>query len=208
METFNQTLQIPDNRQITLTLPDSIPTGEAEMVLVIHPKSSTAVRKEDELLKLVGILKDSPNFGGILYKYKDGCEMNEMNKFLLDTNIILGILNGHQIVRTFFLSKLLGQPCFVSEINPIELLGYPSITVIEESAIHVFLDFVKILPMNRAVANRVIQLRRLTTRLKLPDAIVAATAIEHHLILVSGDEVFTKISLAELNVLNPYEILH
>jgi hypothetical protein len=39
------------------------------MVLVIHPKSSTAVRKEDELLKLVGILKDSPNFGGILYKY-------------------------------------------------------------------------------------------------------------------------------------------
>jgi hypothetical protein len=134
--------------------------------------------------------------------------MNGMNKFLLDTNIILGILNGHQIVRTFFLSKLLGQPCFVSEINPIELLGYPSITVIEESAIHVFLDFVKILPMNRAVANRVIQLRRLTTRLKLPDAIVAATAIEHHLILVSGDEVFTKFSLAELNVLNPYEILH
>lgn len=64
METFNQTLQIPDNRQITLTLPDSIPTGEAEMVLVIHPKSSTAVRKEDELLKLVGILKDSPNFEG------------------------------------------------------------------------------------------------------------------------------------------------
>jgi len=65
METFCQNLLIPENRQLTLTLPDTIPTGEAEIVLVINPKHSTMTApKEDALLELVGILKNSPNFSG------------------------------------------------------------------------------------------------------------------------------------------------
>ncbi|MCV6637915.1 hypothetical protein [Candidatus Albibeggiatoa sp. nov. NOAA] len=65
MEILCQNLLIPENRQITLTLPDAIPTGEAEIVLVINPKHSTMTApKEDNLLELVGILKNSPNFSG------------------------------------------------------------------------------------------------------------------------------------------------
>ncbi|MEK7990867.1 MAG: hypothetical protein VSS52_007660 [Thiotrichaceae bacterium] len=65
MEIFRHNLLIPENRQITLTLPDTIPTGEAEIVLVINPKHSTMkAPKEDNLLELVGILKNSPNFSG------------------------------------------------------------------------------------------------------------------------------------------------
>jgi hypothetical protein len=36
METLTQRLRIPDNHQITLTLPPNIPSGEAEIVLVIN----------------------------------------------------------------------------------------------------------------------------------------------------------------------------
>lgn len=67
METLNQTLLIPDSRQIFLTLPNRIPTGMAEIVLVIHSKPpKSTVHKEEDLLKLIGILKDSPNFNGDL----------------------------------------------------------------------------------------------------------------------------------------------
>lgn len=65
METLNQTLLIPENHQVFLTLPSRIPTGMAEIVLVIHPQPpKSVVHKEEELLKLIGILKDSPNFNG------------------------------------------------------------------------------------------------------------------------------------------------
>lgn len=129
-----------------------------------------------------------------------------MNKFLLDTNIVVGALKGHSTIRDFFLAELLDKPRFLSEINRMELLGYHNITVEEETAIYTFLVFVDILPIDRRIANRVIQLRRQANRLKLPDAIIAATAMEHRLILVSCDEIFTKVALPELTVLNPSRI--
>ncbi len=63
MQTVIQRLQIPENHQITLTLPPNIPPGEAEIVLVIHP-TKVQRRPSEEFLKLAGALKDSPHFGG------------------------------------------------------------------------------------------------------------------------------------------------
>ncbi|MCP4699004.1 MAG: hypothetical protein GY862_19450 [Gammaproteobacteria bacterium] len=45
METISRTLMIPEDHRINLTLPDSIPAGEAEIILVIHPKSAIANKK-------------------------------------------------------------------------------------------------------------------------------------------------------------------
>ncbi len=66
METIFRTLDIPQNHQITFTLPRSIPTGMAKMVLVIHPTllETPRVSKEEALLKLAGTLKKSANFSG------------------------------------------------------------------------------------------------------------------------------------------------
>ncbi len=36
---------IPEDHRINLILPDSIPAGEAEIILVIHPKSAIASKK-------------------------------------------------------------------------------------------------------------------------------------------------------------------
>jgi len=105
-----------------------------------------------------------------------------------------------------FQLELSGRPYLVSEMTRIELLGYPNLTQTEETVIEKFLSFVEILPIHRQIANRTIQLRRLTTRLKLPDAIIAATAIEHQLILVFCDKIFSTLSFPGLRVLNPDEI--
>lgn len=51
------------------------------------------------------------------------------------------------------------------------------------------------------VADETIELRR-TTRLKLPDAIIVATAIAHKLLLVTCDEQLIK-SIPKLPSINP-----
>ncbi|EDN70254.1 hypothetical protein BGP_4794 [Beggiatoa sp. PS] len=64
METIIRTLQIPQNHKITFALPNRIPVGQAEVVLVIHPSLETPkISKDEALLKLAGTLKNSPRFG-------------------------------------------------------------------------------------------------------------------------------------------------
>ena len=126
-----------------------------------------------------------------------------MDKYLLDTNIVLGILKEHAKVQAFFKSNVLNNPSrFISEVTRMELLAHPHITSDEETAIHAFLVYIETLPINRVVTNRVVQLRRLSPDIKLPDAIIIATALEYHLTLVTCDDNLT--SLVEgLETLNP-----
>jgi len=125
-----------------------------------------------------------------------------MDSFLLDTNAVLDFLKGEEKITTVFQTDMKDKPRFVSEITRMELLGYPDITQEEEATINKFLSLVEILQCDEMVVNRVIQLRRLTKRLKLPDAIIAATAMEYQLVLVSRDNVFS-LSLLGLQVINP-----
>ncbi|MCK5716471.1 MAG: type II toxin-antitoxin system VapC family toxin [Thiomargarita sp.] len=134
--------------------------------------------------------------------------MNGMDNFLLDTNAVLDFLKGEDKITTIFNTKLKDKNKFVSEITRMELLGYPDITSEEEETIDQFLSLVEILPCDEIVVKRVIQLRRMTKRLKLPDALIAATAIEYQLILVSRDKVFS-LSILGLKLINPdTKIIH
>lgn len=67
METLKQTLTIPENHKIhiDLTLPDNFPTGSVEVLLVFSNKLTTPSDVINiGILKLAGVLKDSPHFGG------------------------------------------------------------------------------------------------------------------------------------------------
>ena len=57
-----------------------------------------------------------------------------------------------------------------------ELLGFPGISRDEESIIRQKLERLHYLPLTRAVEDVVISLRQ-TRKIKLPDAIIAATAL-------------------------------
>lgn len=106
-------------------------------------------------------------------------------KYLLDTNFILGILKSSPLLLAESSSRrLLSGECSYSAITRMELLGFHGISREEESLIKQKLEHFTYLPLTRAIEDRVIDLRQ-SRRIKLPDAIIAATA------LCSGIELLT-----------------
>jgi predicted nucleic acid-binding protein len=99
-------------------------------------------------------------------------------KFLLDTNAVLYLLGGRLAA-----SLPIGH-YHVSVISEMELLSYPKLTADAEKEIQSFLGTVTVVDLLPDVKTAAIKLRRLHA-LKLPDAIVAASA------LVCGATLFT-----------------
>ena len=111
------------------------------------------------------------------------------SKLLLDTNIALYLLGGDEVLATV----LDGKELYLSVISEMELLGYPSITVSESTKIKDFLREIEVIELTLSVKERTIELRQLYN-LKLPDAIIAATAMQQNLPLISSDGIFTRIT--------------
>jgi predicted nucleic acid-binding protein len=99
------------------------------------------------------------------------------NKYLLDTNFFLGILKSNPLVLAELSSRrLFAGECSYSAVTRMELLGFHSITREEESLIVQKLEHLTYLPLTRDIEDKVIELRQLR-KIKLPDAIIAATAL-------------------------------
>lgn len=98
-------------------------------------------------------------------------------KFLLDTNFILGLLKSQPVVlEEVALRHLSIAECAYSAITRIELLGFSGISRDEESLIRQKLERLTYLPLSRAIEDVAISLRQ-TRKIKLPDAVIAATAL-------------------------------
>ena len=121
-------------------------------------------------------------------------------RLLLDTNIIIDFLKQKNIAFDLF-TLFSEHECFVSVITKLELLKYPSITSDEENAINEFLRLVPIISMNPAIENETIGLSR-STKLKLPDAIIGATAIVYGAELVTNDPHFLECRYDKLRLWN------
>jgi predicted nucleic acid-binding protein len=119
-------------------------------------------------------------------------------KLLLDTNAIIDFLKQKNDPLDLS-SLILHHECFVSVIVKLELLKYPEITPSEEYAVTEFLRFIPIVPLNEAIENETIAISRLA-KLKLPDAIIGATAIVYDAKLVTRDPHFLKCQYKKLMV--------
>ena len=109
-------------------------------------------------------------------------------KYLLDTNIIIGMYEHSQIVIDLFQNKQVTiAECAFSNITRMELLGFPEITELEAQAITNLLSMMQCLSLNSTIENTTISLKQ-QHRIKLPDAIIAATAITHQLELLTLDK--------------------
>ena len=75
---------------------------------------------------------------------------------------------------------------FASVIVRMELLSKPDMQTDEERQILEFLGRLKIIPLNEEIEKKAIEIRR-STKLKLPDSIVAATSIILDAILITDD---------------------
>jgi len=109
------------------------------------------------------------------------------NKFLIDTNILL-YLTGKKIdVRD--LPK--GEFC-ISFVTELEILSYPSLLPEEEKKLKKLLSEIPIIDINKEIKERTIEFRR-KYNLKLPDAIIAATAFILGTTLITNDKGFSII---------------
>lgn len=110
------------------------------------------------------------------------------NNFLLDTNIILYLLNGDETLADFLYQRNL----YVSFITEMELLSYRKITEKEHASIQNFLQECIVVEMNNTIKETAIAIRK-NSKIKLPDSIVAATAIYLKIPLISADNIFEKL---------------
>jgi predicted nucleic acid-binding protein len=106
---------------------------------------------------------------------------------LLDTNIVIGLLDERpQVLQLKARFNFTFETIAISQITRIELLSFWNLGPVEEQKIRSFLAACRVLPVDDAVEAATIALRR-RTPLKLPDAIIGATAQVHGLRLVTLD---------------------
>ncbi|MCX7048343.1 MAG: type II toxin-antitoxin system VapC family toxin [Candidatus Sumerlaeota bacterium] len=102
-------------------------------------------------------------------------------RYLLDTNVVLHFLGGR-------LSDPLpaGEYC-ISVITEIELLSYPLLDEKAEKQIRTLISNFAILDLTQEIKELTIQLRK-NSVLKMPDAIIAASAIASNAELLTNDQ--------------------
>ncbi|MDR1248985.1 MAG: PIN domain-containing protein [Treponema sp.] len=66
-------------------------------------------------------------------------------------------------------------------------MSYPGINADEEHDIQEFLSGVDVIPLTIEVEAETVKIRRSYPQIKLPDAVIAATAVSLHALLVTGD---------------------
>lgn len=115
-------------------------------------------------------------------------------KWLLDTNVVIGLLKNQPAAIALAEAQPLElSQTAVSQITRMELLGFPDLAKEEEAAILEFLHNCQVLLVDETVERQAIRLRR-TSQCKLPDAIIAATAQVHQLTLLTLDQRLEKLA--------------
>ena len=109
---------------------------------------------------------------------------------VLDTNVALFYLSGRLV------NPLPNATYFVSVVTEIELLSYPNLTPVVEVEIRDFLAQIIVVDINYHIKELGIALRK-NYKLKLPDAVVAATAQHENADLLTNDSKL--MNLAEIN---------
>ncbi|MDX1958986.1 MAG: type II toxin-antitoxin system VapC family toxin [Leptospiraceae bacterium] len=114
------------------------------------------------------------------------------NKFFIDTNIVLSLLNGDLKAKDFLENK----ETYLSFITELELLSFHKIAKSELANIESFLNDCNIIGITEEIKKNVIIIRS-KFKLKLPDAIILASAITLDLDFLTMDlqlkKVYSKI---------------
>ncbi len=111
-----------------------------------------------------------------------------------DTNPLIYLLTGN----TFAADYLDGKQVWISVITELELFGKKGLSLIERAEIELLLDSCFIADINPAIKQIIKNLLQ-KYRIKIPDAIIAATAIYLDMPLLTADTGFKRIP--ELNLI-------
>lgn len=125
-------------------------------------------------------------------------------KYILDTNAVIDYVGDKlPTVAALKMDEITNDELIISIIAKIEVLGFngdPS----EMQKLADFLSLSNTIYVDDTVANKAIELRKAYRKLKLGDAIIAATALVNHNILISRNTIDFE-NIAGLVCVNPYD---
>jgi predicted nucleic acid-binding protein len=101
--------------------------------------------------------------------------------FLLDTNIVIFLQKG------LLLEPLPVADYAISVITEMELRSYPALTTSQEQWLNRFVNDVQVISLTDSIKEQTIKLRK-ERLLKLPDAMVCATAMIEQAVLLTNDK--------------------
>ena len=126
-------------------------------------------------------------------------------KHLMDSNAIVDYLdaafpsNGLLVV-----DEILKNEINISVVNQIELLSFLPSQKNVTQRIQDFISFANVFPLDVTIAMQTLEICK-EHQIKLPNAIIAATAIHHNLILITNNEK-DFASIKGLKILNPHKL--
>jgi predicted nucleic acid-binding protein len=125
--------------------------------------------------------------------------------YLLDTNTVINYLdNSIPASVILFLNKIVDDACNISIITKIETLGYNFKYNEEKNMMEYFISASIIYELNETVVNATIAIHK-AHKIKLPDAIIAATALVYNLSLITRNTSDFK-NITGIKVVNPFEM--
>jgi hypothetical protein len=123
--------------------------------------------------------------------------------YLVDTNILIYYFADAIPKKELDLIEKISKTSFnISVITKIEFLGWEKHTEVGFEKARKFVDFADVIPLTNEIANLTIDIRRIC-KIKLPDAVIAATALHTNLIIVTRDEDDFK-DVEGLRIYNPF----
>jgi predicted nucleic acid-binding protein len=123
--------------------------------------------------------------------------------YLLDSNVLIDYVaerfSPHQLQR---LDAIVDDTLVISVVTKIEVLGFNG-DITEMAKMAAFVQMATVLPLSDDVVLQTIALRKVR-RMKMPDAIIAATTLVHKLTLLSRNLADFR-NISGLTTLDPHD---
>lgn len=122
-------------------------------------------------------------------------------RYLIDSNVIIDYTALRlPNIASDFVEHIFNNDFLISVVVKIEVLGFTDVAE-KMKGMEAFVGTAHLYSVDDAVVSKTIQLRRSYFKIKLRDAIIAATALVHGLVLISRNIADFK-NIKELQVVN------
>ena len=113
--------------------------------------------------------------------------MNGISIFC-DTNPLIYLLNGDRSIARFLDNKQI----YISVITELELFGKPNLSIHDNKMIDSLIESCFVIDINQEIKDLYRTLKR-NYNIKLPDAVIASTALYLDMPLFTHDQVFQRL---------------
>jgi predicted nucleic acid-binding protein len=127
-----------------------------------------------------------------------------MGQYLIDNNVISNYFSGLFAPHAMgLIAGIIDDIPNISVITEIEALSWINPNKKKEEIVAAFISETNVLTITPEIVKQCVAIRR-KRRINTPDAIIAATAMVHGLILITSDKDFDHIK--KLQVIDPFKL--